>query len=903
MQILALELEDVKSYANARIDFRRGVNAIVGANGAGKSTILEAIGFALFDHLGYKQQDFVREGKNTATIAVTFISSHDERQYQTVRKYGSSNQHYIFDPELDKKIVEGKADVLTFLRLHMGVEPGADLARLFADAVGVPQGAFTAAFLLTPAQRKSTFDPLLQVDEYKKAFDGLREPLSLLKARAQELAVEAAGLAARLEQLPELETALKQRAQELGQAEKTLAELAARQAEVVAAREALDAQQQEIRTLQQQKATLQERHAAGQRRLSGAAQMLAEARSAAAILAKRQAGHDAYVAAQAEQLRLEERVRQRQALRDRQSEVDKALALTRNQLERASEEVNAAANAAQTVQRLAPAVEEQKRLEADLQKTREAARQREELGRQISRQEAELKTLRARAETLAAQLEQAQAHEATRAALETSLTADQQALDAARESLGRIQADAESVKEQTTALEAADTAICPVCEQPLTPDHRTEMLARNRQRVETLRETYRKVQQQVKEDEDALQGKRVQLRQVQQALLALPRAEELTTLRTEIDERATALAALQQQLAERADVQHEMQELETRLAELGNPREQSAIAADRARAKADVARRQAELAEQADEQSRQIVALTAELADFADLDAERAANSATLAENQEAYQAVLSHRQMAAGVQRYEQEVKEAQAEQTALDRDLAELAVAAQAAEEAFDVERHAIAVAQEQQVRGEIAALQTRRTMLTEDQARDEATLSRLREIQAQLDEIRQRQRAYARQEEILEALRSVLREAGPYITATLIRQVSEDAARIFSELMQDYTRHLTWAEDYNILLDVNGNERQFSQLSGGEQMSAALAVRLALLREMSSIDIAFFDEPTTNLDEVRREALARQILNVDGLRQLFVISHDDTFEQATQNLIRIQKAGGVSRVGEEG
>ncbi len=72
-----------------------------------------------------------------------------------------------------------------------------------------------------------------------------------------------------------------------------------------------------------------------------------------------------------------------------------------------------------------------------------------------------------------------------------------------------------------------------------------------------------------------------------------------------------------------------------------------------------------------------------------------------------------------------------------------------------------------------------------------------------------------------------------------------------------------------------------------------------RLALLREMSSIDIAFFDEPTTNLDEARREALARQILNVRGFRQLFVISHDDTFEQATQNLIRVERVDGASRV----
>jgi exonuclease SbcC len=35
------------------------------------------------------------------------------------------------------------------------------------------------------------------------------------------------------------------------------------------------------------------------------------------------------------------------------------------------------------------------------------------------------------------------------------------------------------------------------------------------------------------------------------------------------------------------------------------------------------------------------------------------------------------------------------------------------------------------------------------------------------------------------------------------------------------------------------------------------------------------------------------------VRGFRQLFVISHDDTFEQATQNLIRVERVDGVSRV----
>ena len=66
MQILAVELENVKSYERAEIKFSPGVNAIVGHNGAGKSTILEAIGFTIFDSLDYNQQEFIRGGAKSA---------------------------------------------------------------------------------------------------------------------------------------------------------------------------------------------------------------------------------------------------------------------------------------------------------------------------------------------------------------------------------------------------------------------------------------------------------------------------------------------------------------------------------------------------------------------------------------------------------------------------------------------------------------------------------------------------------------------------------------------------------------------------------------------------------------------------------------------------------------------
>jgi exonuclease SbcC len=112
-------------------------------------------------------------------------------------------------------------------------------------------------------------------------------------------------------------------------------------------------------------------------------------------------------------------------------------------------------------------------------------------------------------------------------------------------------------------------------------------------------------------------------------------------------------------------------------------------------------------------------------------------------------------------------------------------------------------------------------------------------------------------------------------------------------------DHSARLRWTEDYGVELVSSGRERTFAQLSGGEQMAAALSVRLALLKEVSEIDVAFFDEPTANLDEHRRDNLARQILDVKGFSQLFVISHDDTFEQDTDNVVRVAKEDGASRV----
>ena len=43
---------------------------------------------------------------------------------------------------------------------------------------------------------------------------------------------------------------------------------------------------------------------------------------------------------------------------------------------------------------------------------------------------------------------------------------------------------------------------------------------------------------------------------------------------------------------------------------------------------------------------------------------------------------------------------------------------------------------------------------------------------------------------------------------------------------------------------------------------------------------------------MDRPRRESLAEVIAHLKSFRQLFVISHDDTFEKVTENVIFIER-----------
>jgi exonuclease SbcC len=839
MHIVSVELTDIKRYESAAYTFTLGTNAISGPNGSGKSTILEAIGYALFDTLPYKKEDFLRKGAKVGTVRVTFESSLDGRAYTVVRNTRAS--YYVYDPQTKTKLAEQKLDVLAWLRLHLGVEPDTDLEELFRTAIGVPQGTFTAIFAETAVRRKAVFDRVLRVEEYRKSSDALKETAALLHSQVGEVDVKMAGFHGQLLRLPDLERQREQLELQLGDASRKLAgsrsELALWQARLTETDALLERLQAEEQALRLTDLQLE---AAGKEH---AAQMarLAEARSAGEESAKVTPDHEAFQEAEAALKRLSEDRLQRDGLAKRQLE--------------ALREQSALAAAIQSLDAQLELLD--KEAEQRLKHLREGlAReqvQRVELERLIARKEA-LKPL-ASTEPLIREQGQALSDQVSR--LEGALERDRKAQS--------------EFKGNACPILLVG---CPVLEGQSAVDY---FAAQNAEREREIAERTR--------ERDALRKRYLEVKAAEREVAGLSelerQREQLAQSQRAAEAKIREIEALRQHRIDPSEVVTAREEVETLERRARFERER----AERARTEAAIQER--------------LRALDGELEPFADLDARWRGVTAAKEAAEPGYRRFLTLAATVAELPAREVALAAAQARLDLLHEERRKQAKAHDATRLAYRQEDH-------QELRDRVAAraaetirLEQNVVFLEQQRATTDAEMAELRRLQVELAETLQERERLAGLAAFVEFARLTLKEAGPFITEAYLLNISLEADRLYRDITGNAHVHLRWSSDYEILLEENGRERPFASLSGGEQMAAALSVRLALLKEMSAIDLAFFDEPTTNMDENRRQNLAFSIGALKGFAQLVVISHDDTFEQWTDHVVRVgavAASGGV-------
>jgi exonuclease SbcC len=241
--------------------------------------------------------------------------------------------------------------------------------------------------------------------------------------------------------------------------------------------------------------------------------------------------------------------------------------------------------------------------------------------------------------------------------------------------------------------------------------------------------------------------------------------------------------------------------------------------------------------------------------------------------------------QLRESVKATEQQLAKLEAERQAASQNLSQYTGAGTAA-----AERAALHALEKRQVESQttLAAARVRQEQL-------EKELQRFAVLRKELTGEFQEKERLETVAETTAFIRDTLKEAAPRVARNYIHHVSIEANQMFREIMGSGDRSLKWADDYAVMLEEDGYERPFASLSGGEQMAAALSIRLALLKQLSDIRVAFFDEPTANMDAERRENFAQQISRITNFDQLFVISHDETFDNFVDNVVTVHRQEG--------
>ncbi|ESA37529.1 smc domain-containing protein [Leptolyngbya sp. Heron Island J] len=918
MYLLSVTLTNFKAHRDRNFEFQLGTNAICGVNGAGKTSILEAIAWTLFNHRGgYKQEDLVRNGSGSAQVRVAFVSSYDSRTYEVERC--TSRGYTLYDPQLGERLNYSriKDEVEPWLKQHLGVPVGTDLGQLFANTIGVPQGTFTADFLLSPEKRKPIFDNVLKVEEYRQVHKDSNALRRYAEAQVELVKNQLQQYEERLQSLDPLQARYESLLAEIAAGEQQLAHLQEGLAQLQTQKDALAVQAEKIQGLQQQQQQLSLQLEAKQQAQNVMKQAQHRAQQAQDLCQAHAAAYRCFLEIENTLKALTQKNKQRQQL------VQQQLAQQRNLDQQAATLAGLQVKLEQhsrfqsQLESLAPQCQQQDRLESErqvlLEKQQALAKLQlrsqslhERLARQqqdIQQAERELRALDvledtvkmipdleqqqqrwqqqlsriAAAQQFEIELRQLVTHHRTQSASYAQQTvAAITALDELQQSLSLLSQDVvEQLKTaiatgqnlSQTTLSALESILTDLTEQV-----DTEQLNRNLKSGQIqLNKAY---------GDQAQLNNRARLQQKHTKLIG-----QQQQLQADI-------AELEQQLTQAEHLARRLSTVEKTIATLSDPKGRRHVLQEQIQTMVNVEADYERLQTHRQTLEASLAQLTEQIADFADLDQAITQQQQQRQEYQPGYLLYIQHEKDAQSLERLNTDVAAANQVVVDLTQQLTTLTSELQQLSADFDPatlqqleQRYAEVKSQCDRITGSLPQQRKLQTELI-------GQLDSLRQIAAKQDQAQLDLKQKERVKRFINFARKAYKAAGPRITERYVHGISQEADRLFRELLNRPNVALEWTRDYEILVQEGGNTRRFINLSGGEQMCAALAVRLALLKVLADIDIAFFDEPTTNMDRPRRESLAEAIARLKAFKQLFVISHDDTFEKVTEHVIVVER-----------
>ena len=173
-----IELVNFLSHSSTKLGFNKGVTVFVGQNGAGKSSIIDGITFALFgQHTRNSNKGLVRRGANQAYSKVNFSIS--DRQFEAIRKIDSKGT-------VSAQFFEKKDGTLLPLASGERKQFGESMTNTIESFIGmdfdklkvasiVQQGELNSIINADPKKFKELVNAIIGIDKLDTAFEIMKK--------------------------------------------------------------------------------------------------------------------------------------------------------------------------------------------------------------------------------------------------------------------------------------------------------------------------------------------------------------------------------------------------------------------------------------------------------------------------------------------------------------------------------------------------------------------------------------------------------------------------------------------------------------------------------------------------------------------------------------------------------
>ena len=187
--ITSVELGDFLSHSETKLEFDNGVTVFVGQNGAGKSSIIDAITFALFGkHTRKSSKGLIKRGSTQGFSKVEFVIN--GIPYQAVRKIDSKG---ALAAKFSKRIEGETIEIAAGERKQFGesmtheVEKtiGLDFEKLKIASI-VQQGELNSIIKAKPKEFKELLNAVIGIDKLDVASNSLKETSKSFRAKIKE---------------------------------------------------------------------------------------------------------------------------------------------------------------------------------------------------------------------------------------------------------------------------------------------------------------------------------------------------------------------------------------------------------------------------------------------------------------------------------------------------------------------------------------------------------------------------------------------------------------------------------------------------------------------------------------------------------------------------------------------